>query len=124
MAAYCVVGDLDQRFGSANITAWATLATGDDAGTILARKTEAIAVAQEEMDEVLRCIETYESKLPLSTVPVTVKDKVAIRASLWLYGFRASDDFQKEGGVIQWRKEEYDRWIDEVRAGKRKLDIK
>ena len=122
--AYCSAADMETCFGPPNILAWATLSSSDDATAIAARKTAAIAFATEKMDEVLRCIESYESKLPLSTVPVTVQYMVAIDAALWMYGFRASDDFQKEGGVIQWRKEEYDQWVTEVREGKRKLDIK
>jgi phage gp36-like protein len=123
MADYCSDADMNARFGTDNITQWATLTSSDDAATILARKATARSVAQAEMDDILRCIESYESKLPLTTVPTTVTDKVAIRAGLWLYGPHATDDSQQQPGMVQWYWRVYRQWVNEVRAGKYKLDI-
>ncbi len=123
MADYCVLGDMNQRFGSDNITQWSTMSSGDSAETIAARQAEAISVATAEMDDILRPIESYESKLPLTTVPTSVKDKVAIWAGLWLYGRWATDDFQQQPGIVQWNWRMYRLWVKEVRDGTRKLNI-
>lgn len=125
MSAYCVAADLYARFGTSNITTWATLTSGDSEATRTARITEAIAVASDELDEVLRTAGggAYEGKLPISTVPDSVTDKVAIRAGLWLYGFRATDDFGDSTGYPQWMWKQYRTWLNEVHTGYRKLEI-
>ncbi len=123
MSSYCARADIESRFGADNVDLWATLADGDSEATKTARINTAIAVASDEMDEVLRCIPAVENKLPISTVPDSVEDKVAIRAGLWLYAFRATDDNTTQHGYIAALEKRLDRWLAEVRLGRRKLDI-
>lgn len=123
MSAYCTQAQTEARFGTDNISDWASLAAGDSSATKIARIAAGIAVVSDELDEVLRCVTSYEGKLPISTVPDSVADKVAIGVGLWLYSFHATDDHGKEGNYMTWLQVRYDKWIDEVRAGLRKLNI-
>ena len=120
-SAYCTTDDIEALFGTDNVTAWATLATGDGAASIAARKASAIAVASDELDEVLRCISAYEKGLPIATVPTSVADKVAIRAGVWLYSSRRTDDAANQGGHVEVLEKQYQQWLSEVRSGARKL---
>jgi len=99
------------------------MASDDSAEEKAARIAEAIAVASDEMDEVLRCVTSYESKLPITTVPDSVGNQVAIRAGIWLYSFRATDDFGEQPGYMQWLWKQHRIWLNEIRLGQRKLDI-
>ena len=99
------------------------MSSGDSAATITARINTAIAVASDELDEILRCISGHEGKLPMSTVPDSVCDKVAIRAGLWLYSFMATDDSPQTAGYVDRLEVRLDKWIDEIRKGNRKLDL-
>lgn len=123
MSAYCSQANIESRFGVNNVDVWATLSTGDSTATKTARIATAIAVASDEFDEILRCIPALESKLPISTVPDSVEDKVAIRAGLWLYRFHAGDDYADREGYYGALRKEYEQWVAEVRAGTRKLNI-
>ncbi len=123
MSAYCTQAQIESRFGVENILTWATLTSGDSEAVRTARIVVAIAVASDELDEVLRCISEIESKLPISTVSDSVADKVAINAGLWLYSFHASDDYAEHKGHLPRLEEKYEQWISEVRAGTRKLSI-
>jgi phage gp36-like protein len=124
MSAYCSKSDIEARFGVSNVLLWATLSTDDNSVVQAARIATAIAVATDELDEVLRCVSAIESKLPITTVPDSVKDKVAIRAGYWLYSFRATDDYsEKDNSFPELLYKQYRIWISEVRAGTRKLNI-
>ena len=124
MSAYCTQAQIEQRFGVENTTTWATLTSGDSEAVRTARIAVAIGVASDELDEVLRCVSGIESKLPISTVPDSVTDKVAIRAGYWLYSFRATDDYSDKKNTYPDRLyKQYRTWIYEIRAGKRKLNI-
>jgi hypothetical protein len=123
-SVYCLQADIEAIYGVDNVTAWATLSSGDGNTERTARITLAIGVASDDLDEVLRCVTGYESKLPIGTVPPNVKDKVAIRAGLWLYDHRAQDDYNAQSESYPTAKlKEYRRWLAELLAGKRKLDI-
>jgi len=124
MSSYCARANVEARFGVDNVALWATLADGDSAATILARINTGIAVASDELDEILRCISGYEGKLPMSTVPDSVCDKVAIRAGLWLYSFMATDDSPQTTGYVARLEERLDKWTNEIREGFRKLDLR
>ena len=123
MSTYCTTADIEALFGEDNVTAWATLAEDDGAATIAARKASAIAIASDELDEVLRCITIYEKVLPITTVPDSVADKVAIRAGVWLYSARQTDDAAMQGDQVVVLEKQYRRWLSEVRNGVRKLDL-
>ena len=123
MSTYCDTDDLNAVFGTDNITLWATLADGDEAATIAARKATAIAVASDELDEVLRAITGQEDKLPIATVPDSVTDKVAIRAGVWLYSARQTDDASGQNSQVEVLDKQYRRWLSEVRSGARKLNL-
>lgn len=120
-SAYCDQDDIENRFGVENVDTWATLASTDTSVEKTARINEAIAVVSDEFDEILRCVTPYESKLPISTVPDSVKDKVAIGVGLWLRSFHNADDHPES--YIANLEKRYKEWISEVRNGTRKLYI-
>jgi hypothetical protein len=124
MSTYTTQSSVEQRFGVENISTWATLASTDGSAERTARIALAIAVVSDEFDEILRCVPSMEAKLPISTVPDNVNDKMAIAAGLWLYSFRATDDYAETPGYLPWLKRDLLTWIEEVRNGKRKLDVK
>ena len=123
MSTYCTSADIEAVFGTENVALWSKLADDDDAATIAARKVTAIAIASDEMDEVLRTITGQEDKLEISTVPDSVTDKVAIRAGLWLYSPRRTDDASNQGGQVEVLEKQYLRWLAELRKGYRKLKL-
>jgi hypothetical protein len=84
----------------------------------------AIACVSEDLNEILRAVPAYESKLPIDPISDNVNDKMAIAAGLWLYSFRATDDYAETPGYLPWLKRDLLTWIEEVRNGKRKLDVK
>jgi hypothetical protein len=124
MSAYTTQSAIEQRFGVENVSVWATLASTDGSTERTARITLAIAVVSDDLDEILRCVPGMESKLPISTVPDNVNDKMAIAAGLWLYSFHATDDYAETPGFLPWLKRDLLTWIEEVRIEKRKLDVK
>jgi hypothetical protein len=124
MSTYTTQSAIEQRFGVENVSTWATLASTDGSTERTARIATAVAVVSDEFDEILRCVPSMEAKLPISTVPDNVNDKMAIAAGLWLYSFRATDDYAETPGYLPWLKRDLLTWIDEVRNGKRKLDVK
>lgn len=123
MSSYTTQAAITALFGIDNISTWSTMAEGDSEATKTARITTGIAVVSDELDEILRCVTTYESKLPISTVPDSVANKVAIGVGLWLYSFHATDDYPDNKGYMAHLQERYDKWLSEVRNGTRKLNI-
>ena len=124
MSAYTTKAAIEARFGSENVSTWSTLASTDTPTIKTARITSAIAVVSDEFDEILRSVPGLEGKLPLSTVSDNVTDKMAVAAGLWLYSPHATDDYAETPGYLPWLKRDYLSWIDEIRTGKRKLDVK
>jgi hypothetical protein len=124
-SAYCVAADIDSRFGESAVDQWCTLSPGDSTATKTDRKTLAISIASDELDEVLRCLPAMENHLPIPTVNISpnVRDKVAIKAGLWLYSFHATDDWTSQPGYFATLWKVYDQWVTELRAGTRKLDL-
>lgn len=97
--AYSATTDIDLFYGSGNVTAWADINQDANATTIANRKAEAIAVADDEIDDVLRTT-PLSGSLPLSTVPTTIKDLSRKLAGLWLYESRGSYDVTSEGSPV------------------------
>lgn len=123
-SSYCSKTDAEMVWGVDNIDQWATLSSGDDSTVKNARIAAAIGAVSDDLDEVLRCVTEYESRLPITTVPPNVKYKVAIGVGLWLYAPHATDDYAEDAkNYPSARAAEYQRWLDELRNGKRKLDL-
>ncbi len=117
--AYSTESDMDLFFGSANIDEWADIDNDDNATTIANRKTEAIAVADDTIDDVLRTT-ALSGSLPLSTVPTRIKDLSRKLAGLWLYESRGAFDEDSEGNPIHrwmWLDKKCNQVLDDIRTG-------
>lgn len=98
MSTYCTRSDIEATFGVQSVAKWATLQTGYTAEQITARITQAIAVASEDIDDVLR-FAGYEIPCVNSsgTTPTTVLQLAADLAGVWLYESRGVDDVDASG---------------------------
>jgi hypothetical protein len=123
-SSYIARSDIEAVFGVDNVAAWATLSTGDNSGTITARIASIIIIASDDLDEVLREVAGVDARLPLTAPTPNVVYNVACHAGFLLYGPRASDDYGKDPqsypSLLESR---YQRWLAEVRDGKRRLEV-
>ena len=118
--AYCERSNIEAAFGSANVLAWATLASDDSDETIAARIARAIAVGDAKIDAFFR--QTHY-RVPLVTsagaTPTLIEEMSAIAAGLWLHDVRGMDDHVD---VIAGRR----KWLEEtegqIKAGVLRLD--
>ena len=124
MSSYCARSDIEAVYGVDNVAAWATLSTGDNSGTIAARISSLITIASDDLDETLRQVAGVDARLPLTAPTPNVIYQVACHAGFLLYGARASDDYGKDPqsypSLLESR---YQRWLAEVRDGKRRLEV-
>jgi len=124
---YCANTDIDQIFGTTNVTLWARLADEDDAATIAARKDEARNVAYDRINDIIRGT-TYTVPLAneAGNVPATIKDLEARLAGVWLYEARGCQDFNPKTGAPYHRlafvRTETRRILEEIRVGHRVID--
>ena len=122
--AYCQRSDIEAVFGIDNVAAWATMSTGDSGGDITARITAIIAIASDDLNEVLREVAGIDARLPLTAPTPNVTYQVACHAGFLLYGPRATDDYGKDPqsypSLLESR---FQRWLAEVRDGKRRLEV-
>lgn len=86
---YCARADIEQVFGKDNVTKWADLDGDSNLGRIAARILVAIEAAQDEVDNTLR---DGMYVIPLTSVPVTVRDITATLAGVWLFTRHGEED--------------------------------
>ena len=121
--SYSVAADMDLFFGSLNITAWANINKDDNSTTITNRKAEAIAVADDMIDDVLRTT-PYSYALPLSTVPPRIRDLSRKIAGLWLFESTGAYDIDNEGKPVHrfvFVRRDADQTLADIRDGKIKI---
>jgi hypothetical protein len=127
MSTYCTKADIEQVFGTTNVSKWADLDNDSDATKIANRIAAAIAYASEVIDDVLRCTSYL---IPAATAagatPTTIKDLTAKIAGIWLYEARGSHDFDGNSGQpyhrYAWVRRDCMRTLENIRTGRRKLD--
>ena len=112
---YSVRSNVESVYGVNNVFKWADLDSDENAGSITARITRAIVVADDMIDNVLRVAHyTIPIANAAGTVPVTIVELSAVMAGLWLYEARGSQDFDQDTGVpfhrLAWR----ERWAKET----------
>ena len=125
MSTYCVRSDVEATFGVQNVESWAKLQDSYSAANITTRITRAIAVASEEIDDVLRfagieipCVDEDGS------TPTTIEQICADLAGVWLYESRGVDDIDRSGNPrhkLQYHAERA--YVKLQRIAERKLKI-
>ena len=96
MANYCDDDDLDDRYGSGNVTAWADT-EGDGTG-VSDRKTLACTIATAQVDARLEN-SNQNFKVPITgTVPTLIEDAAVKLAGYWLSTARGVRDYDRETG--------------------------
>jgi hypothetical protein len=116
---YCSRSDVNDVFGASNVTKWADLDNDADATKITARVTRAISWATNEINDRLRD-SAYTVPFNGSALPVIV-DLAATLAGIWLYRARGTDD-ETNPDKFTWHWQRVDQTINEILAGKRKLN--
>ena len=119
---YCTRSDINDIFGTTNVTTWADLDNDSDGDVITARVARSIAWATTEINDRLRG-GPYEIPLP-STVAATITDLCATLAGVWLYRSRGVDD-ESEIDKYKWHWDRAEKTLTELRSGTqiRKLDV-
>ncbi len=123
---YSTDDQLDDIWGAVNIETWADLDNDGNATTIAARKDRARVVSKARIDDVLR--DTHFT-IPIAKggiTPVTIVDIEARLAGIWLYENRGVIDFHPKTGApyhrLSFARRECQRQLEEIRAGRLKLD--
>jgi hypothetical protein len=124
--AYCTSGAIDQEFGAVTVTRWADLDNTANAIAIAARKAAAIALADSEIDSLLR--DTHYRK-PFVTAaggtPTVITHLSAIRAGIWLKAPRGQDTYDEKGAQtdsLTGHRNEYNQTIERIKSGDLRLD--
>ena len=126
--AYSDTDDMDQVFGSDNVTEWADADADADSAKIAARKARAIAISDAEIEDVCR-VTGY--KIPLQTegaaTPTTVENLSAVGAGIWLLETgKGTTAFDQQSGrayhkwmlIKEWR----NNYLERIRTEQVKLD--
>lgn len=130
MANYIAQSNIEDVFGSVNVSKWADLDNDADAAKIAARIAKAIAWAENEIDDRLRggpyILPIVKGTSPSMTVPLAIIDTAANLAGVWLYENRGVQDFDQETGMahhrLEWNRARAERTLKEILAGVRVLD--
>jgi len=125
--SYCVQSDIELEFGATNVGEWADIDNDASAPTKAARIAEAILVADEEIDEILRLTQfrLAATQADGSGTPKTINRLARVIAGLWLYEARGAVDYTRDGSPKHghwWRREWADKYLEQLRSGERKLD--
>lgn len=125
-STYCTQSDMELVFGTNSIDGWADL--DGDADNKASRITEAIAMAGEEIDAVLRGTR-YSNQLPIAdqsgTTPRLVKNIAAVLAGVWLYDGQGCRDRDKDGRPfhnLEFRRQWATDRLEQIRTGAITLD--
>ncbi len=127
MSSYCDRDDIEQEFGTDNVSKFADLDNDVDATKIAARIARAIVIASEKVDDVAR-VSSYT--IPLANqagnTPTTIEHLSATLAGIWLYEARGSMNFHPDTGrpghQYLWKKEWVEEQLEKIRDRKIKID--
>lgn len=126
--AYATRANLEAMFGDESVEKWADVNGNGVEAHITARITAAIAYADGEIDDLLRCT-LYTVPLVVRntmTVPPTIIDIATRLAGVWLYESRGIRDIDPDSGkpihMLMWHKEDAYKKLREVVSGVRHLD--
>lgn len=130
MAAYCIQADIELIFGTTNVSAadgWADINKDANATTISDRIDQAIAVASERIDDVLR-LSPYGAAYTnaAGTQSVTITDLAAKLAGIWLYETKGAYDMDPQSRRpihrFGFMKRDAERRLREIREGLVRID--
>jgi len=97
--AYSTRAQIEARFGTSNVTAWADLNNNGNAGEITARIEDAIAAADAQIDDRLRG-GPYAVPFDAETLPRTIREIAVALAGVWLYEARGTDQQDGQGRPV------------------------
>ena len=123
--AYCTKSDIENVFGVENVKTWSDLDNSGSADTT--RITQAIAVADDRIDDVARVIDyTVPLANASGSTPDTVKDLSATFAGIWLYEARGSQDYNPQTGEVlhrlEFKRDRSEMVLDNLRTGRIRID--
>ena len=123
MSAYCTRTDIENLYGTANVSKWADRENNQDTGQITARITLAIGIVSSFIDAYLRDI--YDT--PFATTPDVVKNIAVLLAGVELYEGRGVEDFNPETNLpfhkLAWHRSRAMRDLQYLKSGVLKLDF-
>ncbi len=119
---YCEDSDIDDLFGTVNVTKWSDIDNDGNAVTIAARKARAIDVASNDIDDQLRQ-SPYLIPIvqPDGTTPTAIVDIAAKLAGSWLYSGRGTEDAQGNNRLTSVTGEAH-LALANIRTGKTRID--
>lgn len=124
--AYCTQSDMEHAFGTNSIDSWADL--DGDATKKATRITEAIAIADEEIDGVLRGTQ-FSNQLAIASAagatPTLIKYISVVLAAVWLYDGQGCRDRDKDGRPfhnLEFRRQWARETLEKIRSGQIVLD--
>jgi len=97
--SYCAQADMELEFGAVNIAKWADVDADGDADKKANRIAEAILVADDELDELLRMtwLKVSATQADGSGVPRTIVRLARRIAGLWLYESLGAVNYTRDG---------------------------
>ena len=124
---YCTRAQIEDRYGTTNVSDWADLDNDANAATIAGGITRAIDVVSDKIDDTLRR-SPYRIALstPAGATPTQIVDIAANLAGAWLYKSRGVEDFDNERGVAVHKlsgiEGEAMRQLNDIKTGRVPLD--
>lgn len=98
MSTYCTQANIESTFGVGNIAEWAKVDPDYTSAQVTARITRAIAVASEDIDDILRAAGIEIPAVDESgNTPTTIEQIAADLAGVWLYESRGISDMARDG---------------------------
>lgn len=125
--SYCAQADIELEFGADNVAEWADIDNDASAGTKAARIAEALLVADEQIDEVLRMtsLKLAATQADGAGTPKTINRLARVIAGLWLYEARGAVDYTRDGTPMHghwWRRKWADDYLEKIRSGAIQID--
>ncbi len=127
MSTYCSRSDIERRFGTTNVATWGDLDNDENAGTISANITQAIAVASDKIDDAMRTSHYLISlSTPGGSTPTAIVNIAATLAGVWLRTPRGTEDFDPKTGKaiheLTPLQLEAERDLENIRTGKTRIN--
>jgi len=121
--SYCIQADIELEFGAVNVADWANIDRDGSAVTKAARIAEAILVADDELDEVLRdtWLKITATQADGSGVPKAIVRLARRIAGLWLYEGLGAVNYTRDGTPqhgFWWIRQWVDEYKERIRSGK------
>lgn len=121
MAYYCARSDVEDTYGKANVTKWATLQGDATADDVTQRIDRAMEWATSEVNSLLR---GGPYTIPfVAPIDPTILYVTAMLAGCWLHDSRSIEDVEADEGSLVLRFDKMARrTLSEIMAGKRRIE--